>query len=1033
MRSMFVTTLLISSGMSSAATPAVTAVAYHPNNGILAVAVGDQFFLFDATKGTLMESPQPVDHRITALRFDPQGRWLAVAYGEASKSGTVYLYPLQAAVSPYEFRGHRDLIYSLAFSPNGQYLATAGYDRDIQLWKLAADTQKPLRTLKDHSDVVYGLSFHPEGRLLASASADRTVKIWDVETGQRLYSLGDATDWLYTVAWSPDKKHVAAAGVDKSIRVWQADANGGKLINTAFAHEKPVWRLIYSQDGQQLYSFGEDRVIKIWNPDKLTEIRTFPDQPDSILDGAVRADGQQLAVARFDGVGLIIDPATGKTLHQLLPLKNPPPPTAPKITALSPAFAPRGKTTQFVAKGVNFSRVRSITGTPASGPLKAEIVSRGLTEIVFTLRIPESALPGMVPLVFETDSASTASEVLTIDAFAAVLEEKAPSPISLPVTLIGSLSRPGEVDEYRIRVEARQPLGVHLVTAEPTGTFEPVLTLSDDSGALVAEGTTALGYLTQSAGTYTLRVFDRDFRGGNIRYRLNIGNIPVVTGVFPLAVQAGRTTPVHVLGVNLGSPLGTIQKVTVPADTPPGTKIPVPLNPPAIGPPTVVVSELPAVVVDPVRGAEVRAPACADGILTQPKEKQITSFIAKKGERWIVEVLARRAGSPVDSVIEILDAAGRPLPRATLRCVAKTYVTFRDHDSVHPGIRLEAWNELDIDDYLYVNGDLMRILALPRGPDDNCQFYQANGQRLGFLGTTPLQHSMGEPMYKVTIHPPGQNFPPNGMPVFTLFYRNDDGGPGFGKDSYLIFDAPADGTYQVRVSDARGAFGPSHVYRLIIRRPQPDFTFAAQANAPLLLNGGAIPIEVKIDRTDGFDAPVAVEVKKAPVGFTALSTTIERGHLTATLALVGTTDRLSAADAKLTLIAKSTIDGQERLREVTIRLPTNVGTGDIITTVRQSTLTIRPGQETRFTVDIQRQGKFTGRVPLDVRNLPHGVRVLNVGLNGILITERETSREVVLYAEPWVQPMERPIVVLARREGTRGEYAAPPVVLKVAK
>ena len=68
-------------------------------------------------------------------------------------------------------------------------------------------------------------------------------------------------------------------------------------------------------------------------------------------------------------------------------------------------------------------------------------------------------------------------------------------------------------------------------------------------------------------------------------------------------------------------------------------------------------------------------------------------------------------------------------------------------------------------------------------------------------------------------------------------------------------------------------------------------------------------------------------------------------------------------------------------------------------------------------VNIERRGKFAGRVPVEVRGLPHGVRVLNIGLNGILITERETSREVVLYAEPWVKPMEHPIVVLAKRKG----------------
>ncbi|MCS6863980.1 MAG: WD40 repeat domain-containing protein [Gemmataceae bacterium] len=1033
MRWLWVIIGVLGSSVGQAAAPAVCAVAFHPNNTLVAAAVGDEFFLFDATKGTLTEGPLSVGHRITALSFDPQGRWLAVAWGEAGRSGSVYLHPLNATLRPLEFRGHRDLIYALAFAPNGQHLATAGYDRDIQLWKLAAESKKPIRTLKDHSDAVYGLSFHPDGRWLASASADRTVKIWDVETGQRLYSLGDATDWLYAVAWSPDKKHLAAAGVDKSIRIWQAQAEGGQLVNTAFAHEKAVWRLAYSRDGQQLYSLGEDRIIKIWDAAKLAEVKTFPAQADTVLDWAIRPDGQQIAIARFDGAGLLINAAEGKTIHQLLPLKNPPPPAAPKITTLAPAVVTRGKTAQFTVNGTHLSRVRSIFARSGNSRWKADIVSGGITEIVFTLTIPATALSGTAQVVLETESGPTTTAALLIDAFDAISEEKASFPLQLPVTVVGSLSRPGEVDEYRFRLEADQSLGVHLVTSEPTAKFEPILTLSDETGAIVAEGTTALAYLTRAAGTYTLRVFDHDFRGGDLRYRLNLGNLPVVTGVFPLAVAAGRTTTVHVLGVNLGSPVGLSQKVTVPPDASPGTKITVPLDEPAVGTPTVVVSNLTSVVVDPVRGAELRVPGCADGILAQPQGKSTISFSAKKGERLVVEVLARRAGSPVDALIEILDASGQPLPRATLRCVAKTYVTFRDHDSVRPGIRLEAWNELGIDDYLYVNGELMRILALPRGPDDDCQFYQVNGQRVGFLGTTPVQHSMGEPMYKVEIHPPRQHFPPNGMPVFTLYYRNDDGGPGFGKDSYLLFDPPADGTYQVRISDARGASGPTHAYRLIVRRPQPDFTFSARVDAPQLLQGGAVPIEVKIDRTDGFEGPVAVEVKQSPPGFTAPATTIESGHQTATLALFGTSDRLQPTEAKLTLVAHSSIDGRARMREVTIPLPTTVGKGDIVTTVRQSTVTIRPGQETRFTVDIQRQGQFTGRVPLDVRNLPHGVRVLHVGLNGILITERETSREVVLYAEPWVQPMERPIVVLARREGARGEFAAQPVLLKVVR
>ena len=82
-------------------------------------------------------------------------------------------------------------------------------------------------------------------------------------------------------------------------------------------------------------------------------------------------------------------------------------------------------------------------------------------------------------------------------------------------------------------------------------------------------------------------------------------------------------------------------------------------------------------------------------------------------------------------------------------------------------------------------------------------------------------------------------------------------------------------------------------------------------------------------------------------------------------------------------------------------------------------------------VHIDRRNGFKGRVPVEVRGLPHGVRVLDIGLNGILITEKETTRTIVIYAEPWVEPMAHPIVVLARSERKGTEHAAKSVLLKV--
>jgi hypothetical protein len=135
--------------------------------------------------------------------------------------------------------------------------------------------------------------------------------------------------------------------------------------------------------------------------------------------------------------------------------------------------------------------------------------------------------------------------------------------------------------------------------------------------------------------------------------------------------------------------------------------------------------------------------------------------------------------------------------------------------------------------------------------------------------------------------------------------------------------------------------------------------------------------------------------------------------------------------ARLKLVARATIDGREVVKEVDGGLPTVREPGDVVTVTDQSEVVVRPGGQVTVTAHVERRSGFAGRVPLDVRGLPHGVRVLDIGLNGILVTERETTRTFVIYCEPWVQPQEHPFVVLARREGKNTEHAARSILLRV--
>jgi hypothetical protein len=269
------------------------------------------------------------------------------------------------------------------------------------------------------------------------------------------------------------------------------------------------------------------------------------------------------------------------------------------------------------------------------------------------------------------------------------------------------------------------------------------------------------------------------------------------------------------------------------------------------------------------------------------------------------------------------------------------------------------------------------------------------------------------------------------MPLVTLYWRNDDG-PALDKDSRLIFDPPADATYRVRIGDARGEGSAAHAYRLTVRPPRPDFRVSLAPAAPTVFPGGATPIQVNVTRVDAFDGPIDIEWKNIPAGLRLPPTNIGPEDDSTSVALfTEPASTLPANMPALSAVARARIGGQVVERSTGGITPKLGKAPDIVTTTEQPEVTLRPGGETRITVSITRQNGFTGRVPLDVRGLPHGVRVLDVGLNGILIIPGETKRTFVLYAEPWVKPTDHPIVVFARREGKPEEYAAPSVLLRI--
>jgi len=632
--------------------------------------------------------------------------------------------------------------------------------------------------------------------------------------------------------------------------------------------------------------------------------------------------------------------------------------------------------------------------------------------------------------------------------------------ITMPCTVLGALDSPGDVDNYRVEAKAGQELVFEVIAQPLRSRLQPILRLFDSDGKVLAESgarigrpDTLLGYRFTEDASCILQLRDYESAGGpDVHYRLNAGEFPVITDVFPFGAQSGTTTDVEIQGFNLGG--AKTARVSSPAYSGRDSAASVSLNTPK-GPPiqsrTIQVGPDPEVFqadgnLSVNRAQHVHIPCAINGRLsapdahpstlnTEPAASRYYRFHAAKGERLIVEVVARRAGSSLDPEIEVLDAAGRPIERAVARPVYQTEITLSDRDSASNGFRIVAWDGMGIGDYLMIGREIVRVAEMPRGPDSDIFVRSFRGQRLTYFDTTPEYHSVAQPVYKVEMHSPGASFSPNGYPLTRLTYRNDDGGSLFGKDSRLEFVAPADGDYVIRIGDMRGQAGKDYAYRLLIHPPRPDFKLAISPDHPNLPKAGAGIITVECERYDGFDGAIQVGVEGLPPGFTATQTVIEDGQTSASLLISATADvSTPAPPSAIRFVGRAIIGGKEISRTVEpdngVRLLTVLPPPDARVACDRTEVTIHPGEEVSLEVRLDRMGKFGGRVPVEIKNLPFGVQVQNIGLNGILVTEQDSTRTVAIRCESWVKPQTRPFYVVANIEGGVPS-AGIPVLLRV--
>ncbi len=496
---------------------------------------------------------------------------------------------------------------------------------------------------------------------------------------------------------------------------------------------------------------------------------------------------------------------------------------------------------------------------------------------------------------------------------------------------------------------------------------------------------------------------------------------------------------------------------------------PTPAEPPAsLSAATNPVADIPVAKVSEVEpndgAAEAQAvvvPASVSGSISSAGDSDCFRFTARAGKPLVLEVIAA-SGNPksaLDSRIEILDAAGQPVEQVVLQAVRDSWITFRGKDSTtSDDFRVQNWEEMELDEYLFLGGEVVKLWLYPRGPDSGFMVYPGFGSRHTFFHTSAITHALNEPAWIVEPLPPGATPVPNGLPVFRIPYENDDEPTRrLGTDSQVIFTPPSAGEYVARVTDVRGFGGSTGFhYTLAIRPPSPSFTVGMDGKNPKVSPGSGREVMFTATRIEGYDGPVRIEIDNLPKGFTFHGPIdIEAGQRRAwgvLSAAVDAPDPDAGADQAVRVRAVAKVNGLEVVQElgtlgdiqlggkpkVTVEiLPGGDSTGGGQATRASQKpgepleFVIRPGETITARARATRHD-FKGGIDFGKeeagRNLPHGVFVDNIGLNGLLIVEGQDEREFFITAAPKAKPGRR---LFHLRAGPDGGQVSLPAVLTI--
>ncbi|KAL0491830.1 WD repeat-containing protein [Acrasis kona] len=219
--------------------------------------------VWDLSKGTAVNTIEAAP--AWTLDFSPDGRFIATGSQvnkchRSANTGSVNVYGVESGKIEQSFDiQKKTFILTVAYSPNGRYLAAGGQDGSVAIFDVATSVKT---SLEGHSMSVRSVAFTTDSERLLTASDDKHINVYDVKQGALIKTLSGHGSFVLSLDVSPTGLTFASSSTDRQIKIWELSTL--ECIHTFEEHKDQVWDIAYDETGAKLASVSDDHSIRVY-------------------------------------------------------------------------------------------------------------------------------------------------------------------------------------------------------------------------------------------------------------------------------------------------------------------------------------------------------------------------------------------------------------------------------------------------------------------------------------------------------------------------------------------------------------------------------------------------------------------------------------------------------------------------------------------------------------------------------------------------------------------------------------------------